>query len=303
MGIGDILKDGVKVLSTIGVPGASIPGMGIKAAEQAKNIVTEPEEAMSSFERFNSFLGTESGSALKDIGGGFLSDFRQRRNTRKNFDFLRGRGLTPSQIGAQGTVQSQGNTLGNGPAKTNINQLEFQREQAALDREAKLEIARIEHGDRQDKLDIERALGAVTMNIGFQQEKNLRETARKIAAEVEKLNFENRNRFNLLFANMGPDNVVVSLAAALQGISPERILATNGKALTRDERERVKNVLQDVRQGRGFAGQTVWTVQDIINRLISGSDFRGKNTPPYWTNKPEPAGEHKPQGPNTLGKQ
>lgn len=78
--------------------------------------------------RTNNFLGTQVGGIAKDVAGGFLGDYRQRRNSRNRFKDLKSEGLTAPEIAGSsggGAVQSQGNTLGAGPMVQAQSQRDF----------------------------------------------------------------------------------------------------------------------------------------------------------------------------------
>lgn len=220
---------------------------------------TEPEEPRTKMQKVNQFLGTETGRIGTDIAGGFISDFRSQRNTRKNFKRLKDEGLTSVEIagggGASGAVSSQGNTLGSGPARQAASQQEFQRSQAQLERENKLKVAEIGARAAGRQAGVSEARSGREAMIAPSLRDKVQMELRKLRVEIERKKLDIQNLWPMKLASMGKENVMMSLAMFNSGLNLERILRAQGDLTPSEKKatEQLFNVMLKIQGGSGAA--------------------------------------------------
>lgn len=193
----------------------------------------------------NNFLGSNIGKQGAEIAGGFISDFRQRRNTKKNYDRLRRQGLTPYEIGgggAGGVVNSQGNTLGSGPATQVRSQQEFTAGQAAKDRAAAKERAEITAAAprTQAKVAVERSEREAKLQP-WQIEKVQAETT-KLREEAATVRFGRDNFWAIKFSTMSRENIMAALAMFNSGLDFRDVLGR--RAQTPEEAQQANELME-----------------------------------------------------------
>lgn len=235
----------------------------------------DPEEPMSKWKKVDQALGSNIGKAATSIAGGFISDFRQRKNTKKHHRFLRGQGLTPQEIagggGAGGAVSSQGNTLGSGPAQQVTQQLEYQRTQARLERANKLKIARLSAGPGHRGVDVQEQRLMLERLITAKQLAQFDANLEKIKAIVRRQDFDLENYWPTKFAAMGPDNGMFALAAYSSGISLERVLRAQGD-MSPVEARQVQALYNDFLKIKSSFGKETLGMVGVLKQLIFGQD-------------------------------
>jgi len=197
--------------------------------------------------RTNQFLGSEAGKFGQSVVGGFINDARQRRNTRKNYDRLRRKGLTPYEIGGGGqggVVSAQGNIMGSGgqTSTTLRTQNEFQRARDDKDRELRLKGSEPER----KKTKIAQMLSDV------QYEKYLQEIT-KIEQEIRQNKKLFEERWPRLLATMSSENVKAALALAKGGLNAQKILGALGK-LNPQEKKVIDLIYGNIARWEGGPG-------------------------------------------------
>lgn len=216
-----------------------------------------------SFPKANEFLGSNIGKLGTDAAGGFLSDYRAQRNTRKNHNFLKSKGLNSWEIasgGSGGPISSQGNTLGSGPA-TQINQQQsFAAQQAQLDRDNRKEVAHITSapgttqaatGERRDLRDAQKAP---------LEREQIASQIKKINADSQMMEFRYENFWEIRFSEMGPENMKIALAMFNSGLSLERVLSAAGD-ITEKEKRQVEDAFNVMMKTQGGPGAVVGWLQ------------------------------------------
>lgn len=178
--------------------------------------------------RVNDVADEPIGGAVLNTLGSVYADKRAQRNANRARRELRSEGLTPWEAagasgGGQGTSAS-GNTLGNGPPKRMSTQLEFQAEQAALERQNKKEIAEI--GARAPGIHADLASKAAPLQRQKLRYENnvLRAQEAKLLAEYDQLDLQIRERWEMKLASMGVDNVLAALVIAREGLDIRKVL-------------------------------------------------------------------------------
>lgn len=216
---------------------------------------TEPQEPRKKMDIVNQFLGTETGRIGTDIAGGFISDYRSQRNSRKNFSRLKKEGLTSVEIagggGASGAVSSQGNTLGSGPARQAASQQQFQREQSMLDRQNRKEVAEIgaraagrQAGVAEGRFGLEERMAP---KLRAQIDANLQ----RIKQQVKRAKFDLENIWEMKMAGMSMENGMFALAMASENV--DIASALRGKATPQAIRK-MENAIELMKKLQGRSG-------------------------------------------------
>lgn len=190
---------------------------------------------MGLFKSINKFLGSGIGGIATNILGGVIDDKRTRGTTRDQFEFLESKGLTPWEInsggGGSSVVRASGSTLGNAPQVQAQTQRDFIAKEAALERENKRTVADIQTGPSHKQADIAGRMEPLRSN-------QIRETVKKLKNDVARGKIELENFWPILFAKMGPDNLMIAMSSMLEGVTPEQVLKTSGiKADTATRRQ------------------------------------------------------------------
>lgn len=239
--------------------------------EPLKAPVKAATDPQPSFPKANEFLGSNVGKAINDIGGGFLDDARGLRNTKKNFEFLEGKGLTSAEIAGGSTggpVGAQGNTLGSGPATQVQSQQQFAAVQAQKDRDNRKEVAHI-------------SASAAGRQAGVAEVRDKRDselaplTRRKVSADTDltkqRLRMEEflfDNFWQIKFATMGPENAKVALAMFNSGLDLQRILTAAGD-ITEQERADVEKLYNILLKITGASGGAIGWLQ-LLQAVATG---------------------------------
>lgn len=219
-----------------------------------KEPATDVEGPKSFREKVNQGMGSNIGKAATQIAGQFVNDAMTRRATKKQWKHLESKGLTAWEIGSGGsgggTVRSQGNTLGSGPATQIKSQQEFTANQAALERQNRLDVV---EAQKEVPRRAEGRAGDLHRGAMIKQTEQIGLLERQIA----KLDFEVNNAWALKFAGMGVDNMKAAVISKMNGLDVEKILKGTG-ANTPQQRAKQKAFLLDVAEytGRseGFIG-------------------------------------------------
>lgn len=168
----------------------------------------------------NNFLGSNIGIESAKVAGGFLNDYRARRNTRNNRKDLKSQGLNPYEIagsGAGGPISSQGNTLGSGSITQIGQQHKFQSGQAQKERDIKKGTLKVAQG----RLAIEDVLST-------QQFRQMQANIDKIHLELRDIDTAYKERWAIRVSHMSRENVIASVAMFNAGIPAEMILKVTG---------------------------------------------------------------------------
>jgi len=235
--------------------------------------ITDPDGPKSFMEKTNNFLGSDTGRLATNIGGQFLSDFRQRRNSRNRFDDLKEEGLTATEIagggGGAGGVQAQGTTLGSGPATTAKNQQDFMADQAEAERDNKIKIAQIQSGPAYEQaylkgsqVELEKLLFGPKLEQAKQQVKILESEA--IIRKIEAQDF-----YDILYSKMSQQNMIAAMAAKANGIPAKRILSSEGGPATAEEIKAMTKAGEFANKFSGCTGEGYGVLgagRDIIER-------------------------------------
>lgn len=168
----------------------------------------------------NRFLGSNIGIESAKVAGGFLNDYRARRNTRNNRKDLQKLGLNPYEIagsGAGGPISSQGNTLGSG----SITQIDQQQEFTAAENEKSREVPR-------GQLKVAKGRLAIEDVLSTQQFRQMQANIDKIHLELRDMETAYKERWARLISGMSRENVIASVAMFNAGIPAKMILNVTG---------------------------------------------------------------------------
>jgi len=221
----------------------------------------------------NNFLGSQIGTVAKNIAGGMFDDSRQRRNTRKHYDFLRSKGLTAQEIagsGGGGAIRSQGSTLGSGPAQQAQDQQSFIADQAQRERDNKLKVAQITSGPAAERAYLEGRLNPAKL-------KQIQLTNKKLKIELKRQKLELKNYFPILFSKMGADNMTIAMAAYIEGVDAETILKGTGLPANRETRAQMARVAAFASKYKGVSGNIQGlgrTLADEMNNVLGAFQNR-----------------------------
>ena len=215
------------------------------------------------------FLGNLSGSLPEMVIGGFLGEHFNNRAANRNIRRMQRLGLTPQEMvggSAGGGMSASPPVLGNVPA------MQAAVEQREREKDRQLERERIHAGIYQTQTQAKATLGAAETaarasmyGADVQQSTALAQLEqRKIVDSAQVLQIEAQTaqvlqdtefqailhdeRWARLFSTMGPENVVASGLAVLNGVDIEAVLT--GQDLSRSERSAMRRFLMDV-QARG----------------------------------------------------
>lgn len=225
------------------------------------------------FKGANKFLGTGVGGIASDVLGGLWDDSRQRDNTKEHFEFLQSKGLTPWEIiggGGGNAVRASGNTLGSGPTIQANEQRAFQADQAEKERLNKRVVADIQTGPAHKTADI-------NMRMEPYRRDQTRATISKIKQDVKRGKIELENFWPILFAKMGPDNLMIAMGSLLEGVSPEQVLKSSGIPADAKTRQQMQNVAAWLTKYKGMSGGIQGlvktgtdSVKDAANNILGG---------------------------------
>lgn len=184
----------------------------------------------------NEWLGSDIGLLGQNVGGQFLSDFRQQRNTKKHQDFLKGEGLNPFEAatGARGVAQVPSTSVGQGPTS----------------------VSRAHPSQRKSAHEIDKIMS---------------ETER-IELDMVRMRIENENYFPLKLAGMGPENMKAALAVFNSGLSPEMILKAAGDQ-TAEQRAAGERLLARFLEITGDSGGAIGWIELIRHIIINTASF------------------------------
>lgn len=234
-----------------GVSKAPVSPIVPTAAKEPNEPATDPEGPKSKWEKVNQLMGSDVGKFATDVAGGFISDYRQQRNSKKNFKRLKNEGLTPVEIAGSsgGTVNAQGNTLGSGPSVQAKSQQDFQADQAQKERDNKVKVAEI--GARAPG----RQAGVSEARGGREQGKFQLELE-KLREEIRRKKLDRINLWPMKLATMGRDNVMAAVAMFNSGLKPQRILTALGD-LTESEKQAGEELLDVLIKISGSSGHLI----------------------------------------------
>lgn len=187
----------------------------------------------------NKFLGSNVGKLSTDVAGGFLNDYRQRRNTRNNFRDLESQGLTPQEIaggGGGGKQASTGNTLGSGPATQVLSQQQFTAGENQKQRAHEIEKTKLQTRAPMGQLALSEKLNPLQMQI-MEQNKVL------IGTQINKNINDLTYYWETMFSRMSRENVMASLAAFASGTSIKQVLLGIG---SEEERQVASGLYDDL---------------------------------------------------------
>lgn len=226
--------------------------------------LTENRGPVTKMEKINNWMGSDIGKATTDVAGGFLSDYRSLRNTKKNFSRLKSEGLTAVQIagggGASGAVSSQGNTLGSGPAVQAKSQQAFQADQAERNRKNQRDVALItaQAGRTTAAVTERKDLRAAQLHPAAMRQAAL--NLKKMKVEIATKKFDLKYKFPIIFARMGPENALFSLAAYDAGLDFEAILTMKPG----QNRKAVRDLIDWYNKFKSFVGKETHGVTEFF---------------------------------------
>lgn len=218
----------------------------------------------------NSVLGSPLGKVGLNVLGGNREDRRTREATAAQFDFLESKGLTPWEInsgGSGGVVQPHGSTLGNVPDVQAVQQRKFIATEKEKDRRTALDVADIQSGPAHKRADIETRMEPYRRQQVDQQVKKLKQ-------DIARGKIELKNFWPILFAKMGPDNLMIAMASMLEGVSPEQVLKSSGIKADHATRQQMESVAAWLTKYKGAIGNvqgTAKTVVDATRNILGGA--------------------------------
>lgn len=225
-GGGQIAGAANKLGGSMGGGGEAVPDMEPLTEPKSGNIMG----------KINKGIGSNVGKLTTDVAGGFLSDYRQRRNTKKRFEDLTGKGLNPYEAAGAGggtSVPAQGNTLGSGPATQVQSQQGFQARENAKDRAlARYKVDR--EAGLTERRTVDTELSGMTNR----------------AATEQKTRFDqqlHQERFARLIATMAEGNVRMSVLLRKYNMTGEAWLNPKGPA-TKEQIRTAERIIDDISQ-------------------------------------------------------
>lgn len=241
--------------------------------------LTEPQEPIGKMESVNNWMGSDIGKAATDVAGGFLSDYRSQRNSKKNYQRLQDEGLTAVEIaggGSQGgSVRSQGNTLGSGPAVQAKSQQAFQADQAEKNRRNQREVALISAQAGRTQAGVAERRDVRDAEMAPKMRQKIDAERRRIEQETKRSKFDLKNVWALTLAHMSEANVKAALSIFNVGLDPRRILQAKGA--TERELKQIEQVFNLMQKLSGGAGQKVGYIQ-LIKALLKGEGTMGRES-------------------------
>lgn len=231
--------------------------------KQPSEPATEPEPPKEY--KVDQWLGRNPGKIATGVAGGFLSDYRQRRNTKKHFKDLENKGLTNVEIAGGGgsggqTVNSHGNTLGSGPATQVSSQLAFQGKQAELERANKREIARIQVEAPGRQATVAEGRGRREQELHPAKLKEAELNLKRMRTQIHTQKFDLKNKWPMKFASMGPENGLFALAAYDAGLNFESILTMRPG----QDRKDVRELIDWYQKYKSFVGRETHGITEFI---------------------------------------
>lgn len=215
----------------------------------------------------NEVLGSNVGLAAAGLAGGFIDDYRGRRNTRKNHDFWKSKGLNSYEIaggGSGGPIGAQGNTLGSGPATQIQAQQSFTASENQKNRDNAKEVAEIgqraagQSSKREDiKLPFDIAGKTATQRLQAEQLRQSKKT------------FD--ERWARLIAGMAEANVRAALMIFDSPLSGEQILNSNGIKSEEDQAE-VEYILRRMASWDSISGSLKGVIEGLRERVGTGTE-------------------------------
>jgi hypothetical protein len=120
---------------------------------------------------------------------------------------------------------------------------------------------------------------AQTKQIGAQQ-KLTEETTRKVQQEIDHALDLHNERWQRIVATMGPDNLAMSIIAAMEGVNLESVLRDITTGLNRNDAAAMERVLERVQEQKSSLKTEAEGIQGIIGSVFPPE----KNTPrKNWT--------------------
>lgn len=122
--------------------------------------------------------------------------------------------------------------------------------------------------------------------LNLQQMKLSKSQIKKIEAEIPKIQQEvtqmkdlHNERWQRLFATMGPDNIAASVAAALNGVNVQTLLSQVSGSVGANTEKDLQALLNAIVGNKSFLKQNISGLADIANSL--GGDDATKDTSTY----------------------
>lgn len=187
--------------------------------------------------KFDNVLGSDTGRLAQNIGGQFLGDFRQQRNTKKHQEFLKGEGLNPweAATGARGVAQAPSTSMGASPAS----------------------ISRSSPGQKK--------VGQELLNLKAQRS--------KIDAEARIADLSGQYFLPLKWATIGPENMKAMLASFNSGLTPDQIL--RGYAETPEQAAQAEALLAHFLEITGASGGAIGWMELLRSWSTGVADIGG----------------------------
>ncbi len=225
----------------------------------------------------NNFLGSEVGHLTKGVGGSFLGDYRQRRNSRNRFKDLKSEGLTPQEIAGSsggGAVQAQGNTLGSGPQVQAASQQAFQAGENAKQRAHEIRKIEVQKEVPRRQVSLAEKINPLQIQI-MEQNKVL------IGTQINK-NINDLTYFwQKIFAVMSRENVMASVSAYVSDVSIKGILTGIGSA---EERQAAAQLYDDLVGSNSRYLIEAVGIGGWLSRLFTNENIIGNKSNPSKIN-------------------
>lgn len=255
-GIKDKVKEGFEGAVAGGILGG-VPGAAAGAAAGATQEISKKKKAAN-------FLGRQAA----DVGGGLITDWRGQRNTKKNFEFLESKGLTPWEIGgsAGGVAKPGTNTLGSGPATQIRSQQNFVAGENAKDRRSREIIAARTAGIGQQGATLNRDKFGEEKRMNVEKRKQINASIAQMKQATTMSKFQQKVFWASKFAGMSAENGMMALAAFAEGIDLENVLTMMGRnTQTIAQANKLYKHLQA--NAKHFSGEAIGA-GTLVNKLV-----------------------------------
>lgn len=222
----------------------------------------------------NKGLGNNIGKAASQLAGDAIGNAMQRRHSKKNFQRLKDEGLTPVEIAGSGggTVQSQGNTLGSGPATQIKTQQEFTAGQAQLDRDAAQKRAETTAAPAGRQARVSERVDVRNQQLHPARLEEAELNLRRMRVDIRQKNFDLENMWPMKFASMGPENGLFALAAYDAGLDFESILTMRPG----QNREDVKELIDWYQKFKSIIGKEAHGITEFVEWVGDETGIMGR---------------------------
>ena len=116
------------------------------------------------------------------------------------------------------------------------------------------------------------------------QNEKIEEERKKVEQEVEQMKDLHGERWERLFATMGPENVLASVQAILAGVNIKQVLQNNAPATAVNTTEQLAEFMDMVRANKSFIGANMSAFLDLLNRAFPKAGFDSVKIPEEQNN-------------------